>query len=63
MHLDDLAVKSAWGEWAHGPATISPKDMLGPLPAPAIVDDEELAGEFLDLTYLHDAPVAVAAVH
>ena len=38
-----------WDEWAHG------------LPEDVKKDDDDCSIEFLDLTYLHDAPAALVA--
>ncbi|KAM0790143.1 hypothetical protein ACM66B_005465 [Microbotryomycetes sp. NB124-2] len=48
QHLDAFTVKAAWSDWAHGLSTVSPNEMSGHVKT----EDDELAGEFLDMTYL-----------
>ncbi|KAK4045918.1 X-box-binding protein 1 [Microbotryomycetes sp. JL201] len=57
QHLDPFTVKAAWSDWAHGLSTISPNDMSGPVK----MEDDELAGEFLDMTYLDGSSTHEAA--
>ncbi|KAM0790149.1 hypothetical protein ACM66B_005470 [Microbotryomycetes sp. NB124-2] len=54
QHLDAFTVKAAWSDWAHGLSTVSPNDMSGHVK----MEDDELAGEFLDMTYLNGSSLS-----
>ncbi|ORY76854.1 hypothetical protein BCR35DRAFT_332666 [Leucosporidium creatinivorum] len=51
LHLDDFTVASAWGDWANG-LEIKPEVVAG-----GPMEEDDLTTEFLDFSYLQDAPV------
>ncbi|KAL8290616.1 hypothetical protein RQP46_002874 [Phenoliferia psychrophenolica] len=55
--LDAITIADVWGDWANGlpgAAPASPEDE-----AVNVKEEDDCSMEFLDLSYLHDAPVAL----